>query len=141
MVDGSTLRPTHNPHEPPDHVKQVVAMVRSLSNKYVPMPSLDEVKIDIMQGLKDFRQRVRKRAAAVHLREGTVDTPAGRTNHPSQSAGSSVGSTDIDSWHEGMQPDDTDLDRYGFGSDLYDAISAIPECDSSQCHLEAFFDK
>jgi hypothetical protein len=54
MVDSITLRATHTPHEPPDAVKQVVDMVRSLSNKYVPTPSLDEVEIDLLQGLKDF---------------------------------------------------------------------------------------
>ena len=48
MVDGITLRATHNPHEPPDKVKQVVDMVRSLSNKYVPTPSLDEVEINLL---------------------------------------------------------------------------------------------
>jgi hypothetical protein len=46
MVDGITLRATHNPHEPPDKVKQVVDMVRS--NKYVPTPSLDEVEINLL---------------------------------------------------------------------------------------------
>jgi hypothetical protein len=48
MVDGITLRVTNNPHELPDKVKQVVDMVRSLSNKYVPTPSLDEVEIDLL---------------------------------------------------------------------------------------------
>ena len=67
MVDGPTRRPTHNPHEPPDHVRQVVGTVRYLSNKYVPTPSLDEIEIDLLQGLKDFRYRARKRAAAIKL--------------------------------------------------------------------------
>jgi hypothetical protein len=48
MVDSLTLRATHNPHEPPDKVKQVVDMVRSLSNKYVPTLSLDKVKINLL---------------------------------------------------------------------------------------------
>ncbi len=48
MVDGITLRATHNPHEPPDKVKQVVDMVRSLSNKYVPTPSLNKVEINLL---------------------------------------------------------------------------------------------
>ena len=43
MADGITLRSTHNFHEPPDYVKLVVETVRSLSNKHVPTPSLDEV--------------------------------------------------------------------------------------------------
>jgi hypothetical protein len=48
MVDGITLCATHNPHELPDKVKQVVDMVRSSSSKYVPTPSLDEVEINLL---------------------------------------------------------------------------------------------
>jgi hypothetical protein len=40
MVDGIILRAKPTPYELPDKVKQVVDMVRSLSNKYVPTPLL-----------------------------------------------------------------------------------------------------
>ncbi len=41
-------------------------MVRALSNKYIPVPLLEEVEINILQSLKDFRHRARKRAAAAN---------------------------------------------------------------------------
>ena len=67
MVNGTTLHTVNNAHQPPDHIKQVASMVRALSNKYVPVPLLEEVKMDLLQSLKDFRYRARKRAAAVNL--------------------------------------------------------------------------
>ena len=81
MVDGITLRAAHYPHSPPDHVMQVAVMVRSLSNKYVPVPSLDENEIDLQASLKDFCHRCRKRAAAVALREHT-DPPSSQLQPP-----------------------------------------------------------
>ena len=68
MADGITLRPTQNPHEPPDHVKLVVETVRSLSNKYVPTPSLDECE------------------GHVHARRGSYGSP-----DPSRKGGSDEG--------------------------------------------------
>jgi hypothetical protein len=141
MVEGITLRATHIPPEPPDAVKQVVDMVRSLSNKYVPMPSLDKVEIDLLQGLKDFRHRVRKRAAAVKLRKGTVDAPARCPLGPIQVARPSDDTSDIHSWHEAEEPKESDPDWYGLGSDLYDTIFAFPEADSGKKQLEHFLDK
>jgi hypothetical protein len=79
MADGIIPRPTYNPHEPPDYVKLVVEMVWSLSNtnKYVPTPSLDEVEIDLLQGLtKDFRNRVHKLAKGIKFCKSTVEKPA-----------------------------------------------------------------
>ena len=127
--------------EPPDHVKLVVETVRSLSNKYVPTPSLDEVEIDLLQGLKDFRHRVRKRAEAIKLREGTVEKPARRPLGPRRAVANLADDSDIDSWHEAEEPEIDDEDRYGLGSDLYDTISSIPEADSGAKRLEYFFDK
>ncbi len=66
-MDGITLRSTHNAHDPPDHIKLVVELVRDLSNRYVPTPLLDKIEIDLLQSLKDFRHRARKQAAKVHL--------------------------------------------------------------------------
>jgi hypothetical protein len=141
MVDGITLCATHTPHEPPDAVKQVVDMVRSLSSKYVPTPSLDKVEIDLLQGLKDFYHRVRKRAAAVKLRKGTVHAPTRCPFGPIQVAHPSDDTSDIDSWHEAEEPKELDPDWYGLGSDLYDTISAFPEADSGKKQLEHFLDK
>ena len=137
---GITLRPTHIPHEPPDHVKQVVEMVRSLSNKYVPTPSLNKVEIDLLQGQKDFRHRIRKRAKAIRLREGTVEQPARQPRSPSRAVGTPADDSDIDSWHEADHPEEPE-ERYGLGSDLYDTISSKPEEDSGQKRLEYFFNQ
>jgi hypothetical protein len=141
MVDGITLHATHTPHEPPDVVKQVVDMVKSLSNKYIPMLSLDKVEIDLLQGLKDFRHRVRKRAAAAKLRKGTVDAPARHPLGPIQVSRPSDDTSDINSWHEAEEPEESDPDRYGLSSDLYDTISAFPGADSGKKQLEHFLDK
>jgi hypothetical protein len=141
MVDGITLCATHTPHEPPDAVKQVVDMVRSLSNKYVPTPSLDKVEIDLLQGLKDFYHRVRKRAAAVKLREGTVDAPARCPLGPIQVARPSDNTSDINSWHEVEEPKELDPNWYDLGFNLYDTISAFPKADSGKKQLEHFLDK
>ncbi len=59
-MDGITLHSTHNAHEPPDHIKLVVELVRDLSNKYVPTPLLNKIEIDLLQSLKDFCHRARK---------------------------------------------------------------------------------
>jgi hypothetical protein len=48
MVDGITLHATHTPYEPPGEVKHIVDMVRSLLDKYVPIPSLKEVEINLL---------------------------------------------------------------------------------------------
>jgi hypothetical protein len=45
---GLTLHSAHILKSLPDHVTQVVEMARSLSNKYVPKPSLDKIKTDIL---------------------------------------------------------------------------------------------
>jgi hypothetical protein len=86
MMGGITLRTAHNAHELPDHVELVIDMVRSLSNKYVPILSLDKIEIDLLHGLKDFCQQARKRAAVIKPNEA-----------PKSNA---------DSWHEAEQPDD-----------------------------------
>jgi len=104
MVDGITLRAAHYPHSPPDHVMQVAVMVRSLSNKYVPVPSLDEIEIDLQASLKDFRHRCRKRAAAVALREHT-DPPSSQLQTTPTEASQSTERSDADSWREPVQPD------------------------------------
>jgi hypothetical protein len=54
-MDGITLHSAQNPESPPDHVMQVAGMVRFLSNKYVPTPSLDKIDTDLLLSLKDFR--------------------------------------------------------------------------------------
>ena len=141
MVDGPTRRPTHNPHEPPDHVRQVVGTVRSLSNKYVPTPSLDKIKVNLLQGLKDFCHRARKRATAIHLCKGTVAAPALRPTYSLGISDLPNDASDIDSWHDGQPPDDVEHDQYGLRSNLYDQISAYPEADSDQTWLEAFLNK
>ncbi len=69
MVNGTTFHTGNNAHQPSDHVKQVASMVRGLSNKYIPVPLLDEVEIHLRQSLKDFRHCARKQAAAVNLCE------------------------------------------------------------------------
>ena len=62
-------------------------MVKSLSNKCVPVPSLNKIEIDILHSLrKDFCQQARKRAAVIKPNEA-----------PKSNA---------DSWHEAEQPDD-----------------------------------
>jgi hypothetical protein len=89
---------------------QVAVMVRSLSNKYVPVPSLDEIEIDLQNSLKDFRYRCRKRAAAVALRERSDPSPANsraRIHTDLQSLGRS---DDTDEWHEPHQPEPADDD-------------------------------
>jgi hypothetical protein len=141
MVDGITLHATHTPHEPPDAVKQVVDMVRSLSNKYVPTPSLDKVEINLLQGLKDFRHWVRKRAAAVKLCKGMVNAPARCPVGPIQVARPSNDMSDINSWHEAKESKESNPDWYGFGSNLYDTISAFLEADSAKKQLQHFLDK
>ena len=112
-----------------------------MSNKYVLTPSLDEVEIDLLQGLKDFRHRVRKCAAAIKLREGTVKKPARPPLGPRRADATLANNSDIDSWHEAEEPEIDDEDRYGLGSDLYDTISSTPEADSGAKRLEYFFDK
>jgi hypothetical protein len=69
MVNGTNLHARNNVQLPPDHIMQVASMVRSLSNKYAPVPLLDKVEIDLLQSLKDFHHRGRKQATAVTLRE------------------------------------------------------------------------
>jgi hypothetical protein len=127
-MNGITLHTAHNPHPPPDHVMQVAAMVRSLSNKYVPAPSLDEIEIDLQNSLKDFRYRCRKRATAIALRERSNLSPSRRPN-------------DTDEWNETHQPEPIDDDRYGLGTNLYDTISAYKEDPSDHKRLEYFLNK
>jgi hypothetical protein len=69
----------------------------------------------------------------VKLHEGTIDAPARRC--PSDDA------SNIDSWHEAEQPEESDPDQYGLGSDLYDTISAFSEVDSGKKQLGHFLDK
>ena len=75
MMDGITLHSAHNSHQPPDHVMQAADTVRSLSNKYVPVPSLDKIEMYLQVSLKDFRHHACKCAAAIALRE-TSDQPS-----------------------------------------------------------------
>jgi hypothetical protein len=44
-MNGITLHNTHNAHKRTDPVKQVADMVRSLSNKYDPVPLLHKIEI------------------------------------------------------------------------------------------------
>jgi hypothetical protein len=141
MADGITLRATPTLNKPPDKVKQVVDMVRSLSNKYVPTPLLDKVEIDLLQSLKDFRHRVRKCAATVKLRKGTIDAYTKHLLSPMRTARPSDNASDISSWHKAEQPEESDPNRYGLDSDLYDAISALLEVNSGKKQLEHFLDK
>jgi hypothetical protein len=67
MVDGITLHTANHTHTPPDYVMQVATMVRALSNKYVPVPSLDKVEVNLLLSLRDFCHHARKRTAQVHL--------------------------------------------------------------------------
>jgi hypothetical protein len=48
MVDSNTLLIINIAHIPPDYVKQVANMVKALLNKYIPIPSIDEVKINLI---------------------------------------------------------------------------------------------
>ncbi len=54
MADSTTLNTANYAHTLPDYVTQVATMVRALSNKYVPVPLLDEVEIDLLISLNDF---------------------------------------------------------------------------------------
>ncbi len=141
MMNGITFHTTRIIYEPPDHVKQVVHMVRSLSTKYVPMPLLNEVEIDLLHGLKDFHHRAHKRATTVKLCEGTVESPARCSLGPTQAQRPSDASFDINSWHKAKQPKEIDPDWYVLGSNLYDTILAYPEVDSGKKQLENFLDK
>jgi hypothetical protein len=97
-------------------------MVKSLSNKCVPVPSLNKIEIDILHSLrKDFCQQAHKRAAAVRLHK-----------YPKSHA---------DLWHELEKPDDGNQNWYGLGSHLYKTILAHPEIDSGHPHFESFLDK
>jgi hypothetical protein len=99
-------------------------MVKSLSNKYVPTPSLDKVEIDILQSLKDFRHRVHEHTAMRKLHKGSIKAP---TRHcPSDDA------SNINSWHKAEQPGESDTDWYSLGSNLYGTISAFLEVDSGK---------
>ncbi len=69
MVDGTTLRVTNITDIPLNYITQVANMVRALSNKYVPILSIDEVKINLLQSLKDFCYRARKCATMIKLQE------------------------------------------------------------------------
>jgi hypothetical protein len=123
-MDGITLRSTHNAYEPPDHIKLVVELVRDLSNKYVPMPLLDEIEIDLLQSLKDFHHQARKRAAKVHLREKSSHIPPQNTSDISPPSSD----TNADSWQEPDCKATEDNDHFrGFDTDLYDKISSNPE--------------
>jgi hypothetical protein len=75
MVNGTTLHTGNNAHQLPEQVKQVTSMVRALSNKYVPVPLLEEVEINLLQSLKDFRHHARKRVAAINLRKMRTNIP------------------------------------------------------------------
>ena len=122
-MNGITLYTGHNPHEPPDHVMQVADMVRSLSNKYVPVSLLDKIGINLQNSLKDFCHCCRKRAMAVNLRECS-DPPSAWLQAPTNSQ--STEWSDINEWHDTHQLEPTDDDHYGFGTDLYDKITARP---------------
>jgi hypothetical protein len=74
-------------------------MVRSLSNKYVPTPSLDKVEIDLLHGLKDFCDCARKHAATVQLWETTAAIPTVQASNPPEPSQSST-NTDAESWHK-----------------------------------------
>jgi hypothetical protein len=134
MVDGITLHSAHNPESLPDNVMQVAEMVRFLSNKYVPTPSLDKFETDLLLSLKEFCHQALKRAAAVTLhKRAPSNNPQ---NNPMTSQLTNV--FDIDSWHEAQLADPNDNEEfcYGLGSNLYDKISAFPEVDSGHKHVE-----
>ena len=120
---------------------QVAVIVRSFSNKYVPVPSLDEIEIDLQNSLKDFRYRCRKRATAVALRECSDPSPANSRARIHTDLQSSRRSDDTDKWHEPHQPKPVDDDRYGLGTNLYDTISAYKEDPSDHKQLEYFLNK
>ncbi len=137
-MDGITLRSTHNAHEPPVHIKLVVELVRDLSNKYVPTPSLDEIEIDLLQSLKDFCHRARKQAAKVHLREKSSHVPPQNTSDISPPSSD----TNTDSWQEPDCGATEDNDHFwGFDTDLYGKILSNPEVASQHKWFEGFLDK
>jgi hypothetical protein len=77
----------------------------------------------------------------VKLREGTVDVPARHPLGPIQVVRPSDDASNINSWHEAEETKESDPDRYGLSSDLYDTISAFSEADSVKKQLEHFLDK
>ena len=99
MMDGITLHSVHNPKLLPDHIKQVADMVRSLSNKYAPTPSLDKIEIDLLNGLKDFCHCTQKKAATVKLCKTTSAIPMIRASGQPESSHSPI-NINSDSWHK-----------------------------------------
>jgi hypothetical protein len=111
-------------------------MVRFLSNKYVPTPSLNKIETDLLQSLKDFCHRAHKRATAVKLhKKAPSNNPQ---NNPTTSQWTVV--SNIDSWHKAQlaDPDDNEEFRHGLGSNINDKISAFPEVDSGHKRFEQF---
>jgi hypothetical protein len=76
-------------------------MIRVLSNKDVPVPLIEEIAIDLLQSLKDFRNCARKQAAAVNLHKIRTNTlqPQGQPMQRTTTSDSLTTSND-DLWHE-----------------------------------------
>ncbi len=135
-MNGTTLHARNNARLPSDHIMQVVSMVRSLSNKYVPVPLLEEVEIHLLQSLKDFCHRARKPATAVTLQETNPQPKEQQMPNLDNST-----TSNDNSWHVPPDPDEDKDDQYGFGTHLYDNIYPHPKIKSDHNQLEHFLDK
>ncbi len=95
---------------------QVASMVRSLSNKYFPVPLLNEVEIDLLQSLKDFCHRAWKQATAVTLQETNQQPKEQQTQCTTDPNISTT--LNNDSWHEPPIPAENNNNWYGLGINL-----------------------
>ncbi len=138
MVNGTTLHTANNAHTPPDCVTQVATMVRALSNKFVPIPLLNKVEINLLLSLKEFRHQACKCAGQVDLWENTSEQ-RWNTRLRDKNILVSSDSSNLDYWQE-PDPVDPNEDWYGLGTDLYDTISSHPEVNSAHNWLEHFLD-
>ncbi len=133
MVDSTTLHTASNAHIPPDYVTQVATMVRALSNKYVPVPSLNKVEINLLLSLKDFCHQARKRAGQVDLWENATEQRR-YTRQRETTLSALSDSSNLNYWQE---PDlvDPNEDLYGLGTNLYDTILSHLEVNSTHNQL------
>jgi hypothetical protein len=104
--------------------------------------SLSHCSTRSKSSLTDFCHCARKQAATVKLCKTTTTTHQPKVQQMQCTTNSNTSTTsNNDSWHETPNPAEDNDKRYGFGTNLYDTISAHPKIESNHNRQEHFLDK
>ena len=144
MVGPTQVDAPSNEVQPRSALPQALTTAQAFtvgtSDKYVPMPSAEDILTDQIEMLKDFRGRTRSRADQVKLRERTRNEKEIRrsSNQPTSlptpgNEGDDGNSTNF--WHEN-NPEPPELK--GMKTGLYDKLKGRTDKPSDHSTLESF---